>query len=356
MGIKEGVMTISLRDARELPDVVLESLRLRALHGCEQGYTEASVAEILGVSRETVSRWWSAYLAGGVDALPHERTGRPEGSGRTLNDEQAQHLQEMIRDHVPEDWGIASPLWTRRAVRDLISKEYGISMPLRTVGLYLWRWGYTPKKPYRRGRHQDPEEVREWMENIYPAIVEAARRQRGEIQWCDEKGVGGNDYPGRGYAPVGQTPKLRVSESPCHMNQIATISNEGTVRFMTYKATMTAVLFVDFLARLVRGAKRKIFLIVDRLPAHESEVVETWLQGREDQIEVFCLPRGAPELNPVEYLNNEENSEVNAAKLPENERELRSNMQRFLQRLAHLPAHILRFFSHPCLKYILETV
>ena len=53
-------MAISLPDARELPDVVLESLRLRALHGCEQGYMEASVAEILGVTRETVSRWWSA--------------------------------------------------------------------------------------------------------------------------------------------------------------------------------------------------------------------------------------------------------------------------------------------------------
>lgn len=349
-------MTISLPDARGLPDVVLECLRLRALHGLEQGYTEADLAEILGLARETVSRWWTAYLAAGVEALPHERTGRPVGSGRILNDEQAQHLQQMIQDHVPEDWGIASPLWTRRAVRDLIDKEYGIAMPLRTVGLYLWRWGYTPKKPYHRGRHQDPEEVREWMENIYPAIAAAAKRENGEIQWCDEKGVGGNDYPGRGYAPVGQTPKMLVSERRCHMNQIATISNEGTVRFMTYRATMTAVVFVSFLARLVRGAQRKIFLIVDPLPAHEAELVETWLQGREEQIEVFCLPRGAPELNPVEYLNNEEKSEVNATKLPENEGELRSNMQRFLQRLAHLPAHVLNFFRHPCLKYILTPV
>jgi DDE superfamily endonuclease len=159
--------------------------------------------------------------------------------------------------------------------------------------------------------------------------------------------VGANDYPGRGYATLGETPKLPVSESPCHMNQIATINNEGAVHFLTYKATMTAVLFVDFLARLVRGADRKIFLIVDRLPAHESKAVETWLHGREDQIEVFYLPRGAPELNPVEYLNNEENCAVNAAKLPENERELRSNMQRFLDRLAPLPVHILRFITTP---------
>jgi transposase len=349
-------MTISLPDARGLPDVVLESLRLRALHGCEQGYTDASVADILGVTRETVSRWWSAYLVGGVESLPHERTGRPVGSGRTLNDEQALHLQQMIQGHGPEDWGIASPLWTRRAVRDLIRKEYGITMPLRTVGAYLRRWGYTPKKPRRRGRHQDPEEVQEWLENIYPAIVEAAEHEDGEIQWCDEKGVGANDYPGRGYAPVGQTPELRVSESPCRMNQIATISNEGKVRFMTYKATMTAAVFVEFLVRLVQGATRKIFLIVDRLPAHQAQGVETWLQGREAQIEMFYLPRGAPELNPVEYLNNDEKCEVNAAKLPETEHELRSNMRRFLQHVAHLPAHILSYFEHPCIRYALEPV
>ncbi len=349
-------MAISLPDARELPDIVLESLRLRALRGCELGYTEASMADILGVSRETVSHWWTAYRAGGLEALPHERTGRPIGSGRTLSDAQALQLQEKIQGHFPEDWGIAAPLWTRRAVRDLIRKEYGITMPLRTVGAYLRRWGYTSKKPRHKGRHQDPDEVQEWLENIYPAIVEAAEREQGEIQWCDEKGVGANDYPGRGYAPVGQTPELQVQENPCRMNQVATISNEGKVRFMTYSTTMTGPLFVEFLQRLVRGAQRKIFLIVDRLPAHEAQVVETWLRGRESQIEMFYLPRRAPELNPVEYLNNEENTEVNAAKLPDTTQELRSNIQRFLHRLAHLPSHILSYFEHPCISYVLEPV
>ena len=125
---------------------------------------------------------------------------------------------------------------------------------------------------------------------------------------------------------------------------------------MTYKAKMNGALFVEFLIRLVRGAKRKIFLIVDRLPAHEAQVVETWLQGREHQIEMFYLPCGAPELNPVEYLNNDEKSEVNAAKLPESERELRSHMQSFLHRLVHLPQRILSYFEHACLSYVFEPV
>ena len=45
-------MAISLPDARQLSDEVLQSLRLRALRGCELGYSEIEVAELLGLSRE----------------------------------------------------------------------------------------------------------------------------------------------------------------------------------------------------------------------------------------------------------------------------------------------------------------
>ena len=263
-------MAIELPDARQLSDPVLETLRLRALHGCELGYCEDKLADILGLARETVSRWWSAFKRDGLEGIPHERTGRPLGSGRTLNDQQAAHLQEKLKDHSPEDWGIAAPLWTRRAVRDLIRNEYGIDMPVRTVGEYLKRWGYTPKKPQRHAKGQDPDEVQEWLEKIYPVIEELARQEDGEIHWCDEKGVEANEHPGRGYAPVGETPKIEVASHPCHMNVISTVTNEGKIHFMTYEETMTATVFITFLTRLLQGVSKKIFLIVDRLPVHKA--------------------------------------------------------------------------------------
>ena len=43
-------MAISLPDARQLSDEVLQSLRLRALRGRELGYSEIEVAELLGLS------------------------------------------------------------------------------------------------------------------------------------------------------------------------------------------------------------------------------------------------------------------------------------------------------------------
>src|SRR6267154_6900000 len=112
---KEGIMAISLPVARLLSDDVLQALRLRALRGCELGFTEAEVANLLGVSRETVSRWWSAYASQGLDALPQERSGRPLGSGRLLSDQQARHIQRLLDKRSPEDLGVAAPLWNRRA-------------------------------------------------------------------------------------------------------------------------------------------------------------------------------------------------------------------------------------------------
>jgi transposase len=344
-------MAIQLPDARELSDAVLEALRVRVLRGIELGLSETRLAEIFGVARETVCRWWTAYQAGGLDALPQDRTGRPVGSGRTLNDSQAARIQAKIKDHCPGDWGIAAPLWTRRAVRDLIRNEFDIDMPIRTVGEYLKRWGYTPKKPRHKARGQDPEKLREWLENIYPAIAEAAANEGGEILWCDEKGVGANEFPGRGYAPIGQTPEEEVMAHPCQLNVVSTITNEGKVRFMTYRTTMTATIFILFLRRLLRTAHKKMFLIVDQLPAHTSAAVERWLQGREDRIEMFYLPPKCPERNPDEYLNNDIHHGVNAASLPRTQDELRTNIQRFLQSLAKLPDHVASYFENAFISY-----
>ncbi len=344
-------MPIELPDARQLADPILEAFRLRALHGREQGYSESDLADILGLCPETISRWWSAYKRGGLAAIPQDRTGRPVGSGRTLDGQQVEQLQATIHDHEPKDFGIGSPLWTRRAVRELINKEYGIDMPVRTVGEYLKRWGYTPKKPQRRAKGQDPEEVREWLDKIYPAIEDFAKQEDAEIHWCDEKGVGANENTARGYAPRGETPEIHVASHPCKMNVISTVTNEGKVRFMTYKENMTAAVFLVFLARLLQGASKKIFLIADRLPAHGTPEVEAWLGKHEDRIEMFYLPPRAPELNPDESLNNDIHSGVNATKLPDTKQELRSNIQRFLHKLAKLPKRIMNYFANPYIQY-----
>jgi transposase len=344
-------MAIRLPDARQLSPEILEALRLRALRACELGFTEAQIADCLGVCRETVSRWWSAYASGGWDALPHGQPGRPVGDGRLLSDAQADRIQRLLRTHQPEDLGIAAPLWSRRAVRDLIRQECAVQLAVRTVGEYLRRWGFTAKRPRRRARDQDPDEVRQWLAESYPAIDQRAEDEGAEIHWCDEVGVAADEHPARGYAPEGEPATMAVPDRHVRANQISTITNTGKVRFMTYLGTMTAALFLVFLGRLLRGTTGKVFLIVDRLQAHRTPEVKAWLAAHRDRIEVFELPRYAPELNPEEYLNNDLKGQVNEAGLPHDKYEVRSRIQDFMRQLLHLPEHVMSYFQHPCAQY-----
>lgn len=344
-------MAISLPDARQLPDQVLEALRLRALRGCEMGLPHAEVAQMLGVCPETVSRWWTAYTTQGIDALPQERTGRPLGAGRLLNDHQANRLQHLIDRHSPEELGIASPLWSRRAVRDLILKECAIRLPVRTVGQYLKRWGYTAKRPRRHAKDQDAEEVHEWLAETYPRSKARAEQEKADIFWGDESGVAADEHPHVGYARQGEPATMPVPDSHIRINLISAISNAGALRFMTYKGTMDAALFLVFLGRLLRTTTRKVFLIVDRLTAHEAAKVEKWVATHRERLELFSLPRRAPERNPDEYLNNDLQGNVHAASLPNNKEELRFQIQQWMRMLFHWPARIVNYFEHPDVQY-----
>jgi transposase len=344
-------MAIALPDGRELSDETLEALRLRALRGVELGFTEADMADVFGVTRETISHWWTAYTAGGVAALPHDRTGRPLGSGRFLSDEQASRIRSLIDENTPEKLGIASALWTRRAVRELIRNEWQIDLAERTVGEYLRRWGYTSKKPRRHARKQDPHEVAQWLLVDYPNIAKRAAAEDAEIHWCDETGVAADRHPGTGYSPKGQPATLEVPGPHIRMNQISTVTNEGTVRFMTYKGSMNDARFLVFLGRLLRSTTKKVFLITDRLRAHDDDTVHEWVEAHQDRIELYYLPKYSPEMNPVEYLNNDMKESVNAPGLPDNKDTLRSRMQRFMRRLSHWPAHVMCYFLHPSVQY-----
>jgi hypothetical protein len=92
-------------------------------------------------------------------------------------------------------------LWNRQAVRELIERRYERKLAVRTIGLYLKRWGYTPQKPLRKAYEQQPAAVRKWMDEQFPAIRARAKSEGAEIHWGDETGLRSDDVRGRSYAP-----------------------------------------------------------------------------------------------------------------------------------------------------------
>lgn len=339
-------------DARLLAPNTQDYLRQQAIRLRQQGKRFVDIARYLGVHRNTVSEWWQQYQEKGEVALNQQQRGRKVGAERTLTQEQEDRIQELMQGHFPEELEIDSALWTRRAVQELIEQQYEIGMPLRTVGLYLWRWGYSPQKPLKRAYEQDPKAIEVWLEHTYLLIEQRAKREGAEIAWGDESGLRSDAQAGRGYAPMGETPEIHLSQKKrVRVNFIASLSNQGNIRFMLYTSKLTEAVFLTFLKRLIAKRERKLFWIVDRHPVHRGRQVQQWLAAHKEQIELFLLPSYSPELNPTEYLNGDVKQGVHSKPPTRNLAQLKQRLIAHLSKLQKLPSRILKYFEHPLIAY-----
>lgn len=338
-------------DARVIHPMTQDYLRQQAIRLREKGKQIGEIATYLGVHRTTVSGWWRQYGQEGEGALKQQPRGAKLGEGRTLSAAEEATVQRLSQDHFPDELNIDSALWTRSAVQTLIACQCEVEMPIRTVGEYLKRWGYTPQKPLKRAYEQDPQAVKEWVETEYPILEQRAQQEDAEIAWGDESGLRSDAQVGRGYAPIGQTPEIRLSTQRVNVNYIASISNQGKVRFMLYTQKLTAQVFITFLERLMLERKRKLMWIVDRHPVHRSKLVQQWLHKHRDQIEMHFLPPYSPQLNPAEYLNCDVKQGVHSKPPTRNLTQLKGRLRSHLFKLQKLPARIVKYFQHPFIAY-----
>ena len=290
-------------DARKVPPAALEEKRRLSVKLRQQGMTRAEIGEVVGVHPDTVGRWLKAYDVQGAKGLKSQVRGRREGVCRRLNAEQESQIQKLLIDKTPDQLKLPCALWTRESVKELIKALLSIDLPIRTVGHYLKRWGMTPQKPVKRAYEQQPAHVRQWLDEEYPQIQAKAKVEDAEIYWGDETGLRNDSQHERGFAPKGKTPVIRLNAKRESINMISAITNQGKVRFKLFDGGMNATILIDFLKRLIKDAQRKVILILDNLRVHHAKKVKEWLQGKEEQIELFYLPAYSPELNPDEYLN-----------------------------------------------------
>jgi transposase len=337
---------MDLPDARSLSPESLELVRKIAVRAViELGMTNREAAQVVGVGENAVGKWCAAYRERGTEGLDVQPQGRPEGTGRSLSPDEETEVQAILSEATPEDHGIPLPRWTRKAVRELIRRLYEEDLTLQGVGKYLARWGMTPQKPARHSREQDPEEVREFEEQTLPETLEKAEKEAGQLHFGDETGARIADQIGTTYAPQGQTPVEDVPENRVRQNVISSVTPEGEMFHWLFPGTMNADTFIESLERLVGWSDKKVFLFLDRHPAHTAKKVEQWLAEHADQIEVTWLPRYSPEHNPDEFLNNDLKQNLENKPLPETSAGFRETIRRILEEIASMPDRIQSYFG-----------
>jgi transposase len=338
-------------DARKHNQQTQYELRKQVVRLRKRGLANREVAGIVGISEPHASTIWQKYCKGGIEALRPGKRGRRHGAQRVLDNQQEITVQKTLVDKAPNQLKLPFALWTRDAVRMAIKKRYKIDLPLRTVGDYLKRWGFTPQKPAKRAYEQNPEKLRQWLEEGYPEITARAKKERAEIHWGDETGINNQAYNARGFAPKGKTPIIDLNAKKSSINMISAITNQGKVRFMLYQETMTSKVLLKFLSRLIKDVERKVFLILDNHRVHHSKAVKKWLEVHKERIEIFYLPPYSPEYNPDEYLNGDLKKKIHSGLPSRSQNDLTKKTRSFMKTLQKRPKHVSSYFRHPIISY-----
>lgn len=263
----------------------------------------------------------------------------------------ARRVQRWITAKCPDQMQLPFALWTAQAVRELIRGKLSKELGLSTMQLYLKRWGFTSQKPLKRATQRDPQKIEAWLRLDYPRIAARAKHERAVIYWSDETGVNNQDQIGKGYAPRGQTPVLHQTAQRFSASMIAAVSNRGLMRFRLYDGALNVKIFIDFMKRLVRDAKQKVFLVVDNLRVHHAKMVTEWLAGQKDKIEIFYLPAYAPEHNPDEYLNNDLKQQIKNKPRANDRPSLIASTTSVLKSIQKQPQRIASYFHAKHVRY-----
>lgn len=336
-------------DGRAIDHHTLQVMRQQAVKAIGEGQTASSVAKAYGVSERTVFRWLASYANGGQKALLAKPIpGRP----RKITDEEMRWIANAVKDNSPQQYKFEYGLWTLSLIAELIKRQFGKKLALSSVSRLMKILGFTVQKPLYQAWQQDANLVREWETELYPAIRAEAKAAGATIYFADEAGMRSDYHTGTTWAKKGETPVVAVTGHRFSLNMISAVSPQGEFRFMLHEGSVNAGVFLAFLKRLMIGAKRPVFLVVDGHPIHKAKKVKEYVETQKGMLKLFFLPPYSPHLNPDELVWAHVKRRV-SKQLVENKDHMKRLAMSALRSIQKLPELVKSFFKQPECQYII---
>src|SRR5882757_500421 len=336
-------------DARRLGHATLEAMRERAVRSVQEGESPELVARVIGVNRSAVYGWLAQYRRGGWGALKAKPLfGRPP----KLDGNKLKWIYDTVTQKNPLQLKFAFALWTREMVATLIKDRFNISLSLVSVGRLLDQLGITCQKPLHRALERDEALVQQWLKQEFPRIKALAQRENAEIYFGDAAHMRSDHHAGRTWGRKGETPVVSSTGARYRMSLISAVTSRGHMRFMIKeKGGVNADVFIEFLKRLMIGSRNKIFLIVDRGPAHVAKKTKAFVAGLGGKLRLFYLPPYSPDRNPDELVWKHLKSDTVGRTSITCLDDFRTKVKSSMLSLQRDPDKIRSFFHKPSLRY-----
>jgi transposase len=264
------------------------ALRCRIVLACADGASNAEVAARLGISRPTVTKWRSRFVARRLEGLADEP--RP-GAARTITDEQVEQVLVATLETTPAD---ATHWSTRSLARQLGMSQSAISRIWRAFGL----------KPHLVDTFKlstDPQ----FIEKVRDVVGLYLNPPQAAMVLCvDEKtGVQALDRTAPILPLLPGTPQRATHDYTRHgtTNLYAALEVAGGKVISQLTPRHRAMEFKRFLDRIDKQvpAGLDVHLICDNSSTHKTPAIHRWLM-RHPRFHLRFTPTYSSWLNLVE--------------------------------------------------------
>ena len=151
----------------------LEKRRKDAARMFKAGTRQAEVARVLGVSRQSVSRWYKDWENAGTKGL--KAAGRA-GRKPRITPTDLKKIDTALRKGAREN-GFTTDLWTLRRVAKVIEKITGV----RYHQGHVWRilretMGWSLQRPVKKAKERNEEAVKGWISETWPELKKKSEK------------------------------------------------------------------------------------------------------------------------------------------------------------------------------------
>jgi transposase len=173
-----------------------------------------------------------------------------------------------------------------------------------------------------------------------------------DIYFGDAVHIRSDHHAGRTWGKKGETPVVAATGARHSMSLISAITSTGQMPFMIKETGgVNADVFIDFLKRLLIGATRKIFLIVDRGPAHRAKKTKAFVEALDGSPRLFYLPHYSPDRNPDEPVWNHLKTDTVGRMMVTGKVDFKSKVVSSMRSLQKNSGKICSLFRKPSLQY-----
>lgn len=157
-------MKTNIRPRRDFK--ALKTRRMAAVQLFAQGHPQSEIVHRLRVSRQTASRWHSAWRRHGKNGL--KGAGRAGRKPRLDSVALGRLKTQLLKG--PAAWGFTTHLWTLDRVAQVISKTCHIQYSLAQVWRILGQLGWSRQRPARRAKERDERAIAQWVRHRWPQV------------------------------------------------------------------------------------------------------------------------------------------------------------------------------------------